>query len=585
MSEMQAREVDKPNSVLASSSTALVRVQGAIPPAAQKGDRFDVLVSVPNRSETTDLKNGWLMASRLREYAYVNGRLAEGHVLALGQGDLLTEAVLENNADQRSRVRGYVLGGGVVTKSRGMGLMVRDDFTSVKTSARIGEAINRRFSIYTSGSKRGVANPKRDNFVELMVHPAYRGNIIRYLRVVQNIAVRETKTALAARFDELRQQMQSPSTAKLAAIQLEAIGDDAIPLLAVAARSENTEIAFCAAEALAYLDDAQGVAILGDIIRKQPAFRFRGLAALEAMEDIEAQEQLIDLLNGNSAETRYGAFRALRRAAPHDPLVRGEAMNDNFHLHVVSSVGTPLVHVSRLEQPEIVLFGNDHPLDGKLVAFAGEQIVVRGEPTGNLIVSRLSTNDHDEEVEVNRQLDDVIRGIVDLGGNYSDVVQALNELKRAGTLQSRLEFSAIPTTGRVYHRDSDSSSALPTDAAAESAVHVAPPMSESPMSGPPMSGPPMSGPPNSEPLNSESVGDSPMEIEAIPNVTGTEAEHHLAPVVTPAEASALEGQVPLSPQAGPQPVRGPVPIRGPVPMGAASPPARQVPAPMVKIGP
>jgi len=49
-------------------------------------------------------------------------------------------------------------------------------------------------------------------------------------------------------------------------------------------------------------------------------------------------------------------------------------------------------------------------------------------------------------------VDEVIRAIVDLGGTYPDVVQALQQAKVDGALASRFEVDALPQPGRSYDR-------------------------------------------------------------------------------------------------------------------------------------
>jgi flagellar basal body P-ring protein FlgI len=49
LGQMQARDIEAPNTVLASPDTALVVVQAFLRPGIQKGDRFDVEVRVPPR--------------------------------------------------------------------------------------------------------------------------------------------------------------------------------------------------------------------------------------------------------------------------------------------------------------------------------------------------------------------------------------------------------------------------------------------------------------------------------------------------------------------------------------------------------
>ena len=47
----------------------------------------------------------------------------------------------------------------------------------------------------------------------------------------------------------------------------------------------------------------------------------------------------------------------------------------------------------------------------------------------------------------------MIRAIVDLGGTYPDVVQALQQAKHDGALASRFLVDALPESGRQYDRE------------------------------------------------------------------------------------------------------------------------------------
>ena len=59
------------------------------------------------------------------------------------------------------------------------------------------------------------------------------------------------------------------------------------------------------------------------------------------MDHVAAYEALNELLHVPSAETRYGAFRALRTRNAADPLVRGESLGGGFAYHVISSDDVP----------------------------------------------------------------------------------------------------------------------------------------------------------------------------------------------------------------------------------------------------
>jgi hypothetical protein len=56
-------------------------------------------------------------------------------------------------------------------------------------------------------------------------------------------------------------------------------------------------------------------------------------------------------------------------------------------------------------------------------------------------------------------VDEVIRAIVEVGGTYPDVVQALQQAKASNSLAGRLEIDALPEPGRRYDRDVQQASA------------------------------------------------------------------------------------------------------------------------------
>jgi len=476
VSEMQVRNVDRPEAVLASQSTALALVRALIPPGAQKGDRVDVEVRVPAKSKTSDLNGGWMMLTRLKEFARVNGRLSSGHVMAMAQGNILVDSLIEGADDPVLKTRGRILGGGVVTKSRELGLRVRDENMTVRTSAQVGEMINRRFHLYDHGEKKGVANPKKDSFIALVVHPRYRDNLARYIRVIQHIPVRESGAGLGQRLGELRAMLFDPDTASEAAIHLEAIGEDGLPVLREGLTNDNLEVRFFSAEALAYLDDSSAIPELADAIRNEPALRWRGFLAFQAMENVLAQESLAELMREESAETRYGAFRALLKLNSDDSLVRRETLGDEFRLHAVPVGSGAMVHVSKSDSPEIVVFGEEVKLNAPLVAFAGKRIVVRSTDEGQILVRQLTdTDDGDRQLIVDPDVTTVVRAIVELGGKYADVVEALAEARSKGSLDCRLDFGAIPRPGRKLYRDRDEAKKKP-------AMEVASRSDDSPLS-------------------------------------------------------------------------------------------------------
>ncbi len=450
---MSTHEVKEPANLLASPNTSLVLVEAYLPPGMQKGDRFDVQIRVPMRSSTKNLSNGWLMETRLQELAMLGNQLHRGHVTALSQGSVIVDSLIDGEGDEISNIRGRILGGGKAVKSRPLGIVIYSRYQSVATSTRVGKAINQRFHTFDHGKKRGVANPKTDEFIELAVHPRYRHNLVRYMRVIAALPMNETPRQQVERLEVLRRQLLEGITAGSAALSLEAIGSAAIPVLQEGLNSSDPEVIFHAAEALAYLEDETAAAPLGEIARTQSAFRWHALAALGAMNSPEATDELAKLLVVQSAETRYGAFRTLHAMNPRNPLIAGERLNGVASLHTVDD-GQPMVHLSRRKRPEIVLFGGPQPLATPLVLFVGKEISVKTQGD-RLKVSRFSARKDDQELFCEPNLAALLATLTKVGAEYPQLLTVIQQAHRQEYLPARVVADAIPHNRRRYIRDAD----------------------------------------------------------------------------------------------------------------------------------
>jgi hypothetical protein len=327
-----------------------------------------------------------------------------------------------------------------------------------------------------------VAIPKTDEFIDVLIHPRYADNVARYIQIVRSIAIDESPTSLQARLLFLEQQLSDPLTTANAAMRLEAIGsDEAKDVLKQGIASTDPEVRFYGAEALAYLDDTAAVEALADAARNEPAFRVNALAALSAMDDVMAYDALRSLLEVRSAETRYGAFRALWAMNKHDPLLQDEHLGKSFHYHVLDVPGPNMIHVTRSHRPEVVMFGKEQHFQLPLVFDAGKNIMVKGLGGDKITVSRFAPNEEPMQRDVSTRVDDVIRAIVALGGSYPDVVQALQQAKADGSLTSRFEVDALPQAGRRFDRTAIRQASVDNQTAAadsddESPLEIATPL-------------------------------------------------------------------------------------------------------------
>ncbi|MCA9211604.1 MAG: flagellar basal body P-ring protein FlgI [Planctomycetales bacterium] len=460
LNDMRRRGIRSPGQILGTKSTAMVLLKATIPPGALKGDRIDVAVRTPPGSETTSLRNGWLMQARMQEMARLGAELRSGRVLAHAEGAVIVDAMTGGEESDAAEKRGLILGGGIVAKDRPITLVLRSENHGVPASRLLGRVINDRFHTYDRGVKQGAATPKRDTYVELAVQSQYRHNLFRYARVVEALALRETERGRYERLANLREDLLSADTAKKAAIQLEAIGHDAAPALLDGIESDDPLVRFCAAEALAYLNHEAAVPVLVQSADGESAMRWHALTALGAMSNLSAKESLRDLLNSESAETQYGAFHVLRQSNRHDVYTKGDSIGDVLVFHEVRTTSNPMIHIRKTERPEIVVFGQNESLQTPFTLSAGKRILVKGEGS-KVKITRFSAKEDNTYIHTTPRIRDVIEGIVKLGGSYTDIVGLMVNAKEEGSFAGRVMFDALPRLGREYHKDEFEDDDLP----------------------------------------------------------------------------------------------------------------------------
>lgn len=453
--DMRRRKV-KPGELLRSPNTALVIVRAYLPVLVEKGEHFDVEVRLPDESNAASLHGGYLLETYLTEQAVIPGRgVLKGFAFATARGPVLITA--EDDADS-SQVglmqRGKILAGGTSLKERDLKIYLRNDFKSIRNSKRIADAIGERFFAYNQhGLREELSEAKTDQEVVLKILPRYKDNYPRYLQVVRNIAFHESEVARQVRMQQLQQEFKNPANAEHVALQLEAIGSDAVPTLRTGLKHSALEVRFHAAMALTYLGETDGLQTLIEAARNEPAFRVHAFAAMAASDDAQAALMLRELLGETSAETRYGAFRALTTLDENDPFVRGEDMNGQFKLHVLHTEGPPMVHITNHRKAEVALFGARQRLRTPLAIRAGNHILVKAEGgAGKAVVSRFAVGEREKQEAVSLEVADVIRAAVQLGATYPDVAQMLSEAGRQHNMEGQFQIDALPEAGRVYFR-------------------------------------------------------------------------------------------------------------------------------------
>ncbi len=453
LKDMRRRDIEDPNRIISSPSTALVIVRAYLPPLVSPGEKFDIEVRLPEGSETTSLNGGWLLECKLTERAIVAGKgVLEGKARAKGSGPILVSTGEDSSSSLLKR--GHIVGGGVAFENRDMYLFMRNEFRSVRNSTRVAQRIGVRFFSYDSyGKREPLAKAKTDQKLVLKIHPAYKDNFPRYVQVIQNIAFRETEIERQVRLERLEKELLIPEKAEQAALQLEAIGPDAIPMLKNGLTADYFECRFHSAVALSYLGEPAGLETLYIAARDVPAFRVFALTAMTVVEEGETFAYLRQLMDEPLLETRYGAFRGMTTIDENEPFARGELLNDQCKLHELKIGGEPMIHLTHRQKAEIVLFGDKLQFHTPLALTAGPHIMVNSAPGSNeVVISKYRIGEPDQRKVVSTDIADVIRAAAEMGASYPDIAQMLVQAERQLNLPGPIGIDMLPEAGRYYQR-------------------------------------------------------------------------------------------------------------------------------------
>jgi hypothetical protein len=458
---LHKRGVRNVKQILASTDCALVLISGVIPAGARKGDRFDLEVQIPPRSKATSLRGGTLKECELKTYNSTHRlnpgyqgpeELLLGHTVGIGEGAILAGL---GEGDEEVRLKhGRIWNGGRTKIDVSLSLVLNPEDQLTSQAVLVSNRVNDTFAPSVSNLPgHELARPQDKMTIDLRVPPQYRLNIPRYLRVVRLIPKQDAadrslpgdKSGLTYR-GRLAQDLLDPAKTVVAALRLEALGPTSKQALKNGLHSQHPLVRFCSAEALAYLGCPACGDELARAVEKQPILRAFALTALASLDESVCYDKLEELLNSPlDDEARYGAFRALRELDAKHPAVQGELLNDSFWLHEVARGGPALVHLSSSRRAEIVLFGDEPALRPPFSFLAGEFVLTATAEDDRCFVSccpRGSTEPVRRPCSF--KLRDVLRTMAELGAQYPDVVEMLQQAHRCKAVTCRVRVDALP---------------------------------------------------------------------------------------------------------------------------------------------
>lgn len=484
--ELRQRKIENVNQLLDSPNNALVLVTGYIPAGCRKYELLDLQVTLPKGSSAQSLRGGYLQACVLRNYEttknlspdYQGGdRLLKGHPLAVGKGPLVVG--FGNPDEPAAMTKGHVWEGGTTTIERDFLLVLKKDDKSARVANAVASRINLKHpddgkkqefvlrhrqlflladvtkqlddSLEPAGPGRtDAARAVSGDAVSIRVPYAYRYNPERNLRVARLIPLSDEPNGQSKYRHRLHKMLLDPQDCLRAALRLEALGKESLAPLKKGLESPAPLVRFAAAEALVYLGSTSGAEELANLARTQPNVRAYALIALAGLNESVCRIKLNELLATDDAELRAGAFQALRLTYAEE--CRTEVVRDPrrerdgetnleramrrlggenlqaFWLHQVAPNSARAVNFAETKRPEIVMFGKDIRLVAPVRVQAGEEFIVTADAGDErCFISRISERGEQRQT-CSLQLDDVLRKLVELGGQYPEAVDLLTKL-------------------------------------------------------------------------------------------------------------------------------------------------------------
>jgi hypothetical protein len=457
--DLKIRGIDNPNELMRSKTSAVVKLRADCPPGYQHGDRVDLIVQKSMDSEAKDLRNGELMPARLMDFvALSDKKMHQSELKGLANGPIVSIPPSMNSTKQSDPDLGIILGGARLVEEQRIGIRIKDELRHVETAKLISAAINERFDIYDKNVRKGIAVPKSDKNIELSIPSKYRQDIPHFVDVLLSVGFLESTGARTMRLEQCRTQMQSPTTVKSAANQLEAAGKEGIPILKESLTSPDPEIRFYAAYSLAFMDEADAIPILVELSKSESAFRPLTLVGLSVLESPSAEQALRQLLQESEPELCYGALRSLRKRKTYDPVAQGQMLEGLARITEIAS-SHPLIAVSLTAEPEIATFGG--PIQVSLPEYTevNPRMTMKNE-NGIIRLAHFRPGKEDLHSAAEPNLRSILQGMRDVQATYSDAIAFLDTAEQSGWIAAPVEFNPIPTPGRKYERNKDAASEM-----------------------------------------------------------------------------------------------------------------------------
>ncbi|MBI3822367.1 MAG: flagellar basal body P-ring protein FlgI [Planctomycetes bacterium] len=468
--------------ILDNPNNCLVIVSGQIPAGARKGDRFDVDIKLPEGSKASSLAGGYLHLSILRVYEAVanitnnpnrsmDGRLLPGHIFGDAKGPLVV--AFGDDVDPHEFKRAKVWLGGASRIARPYHLSLRKDEKSLSVANNVARRINfmyqddpkagklhadytdRESQILLEGAIANQLNQRNDpsgmsdremaravsaEIVNVRVPQAYRYNHDRFLSVSSLTPIDNNDPGIVRYRKRLEKLLLDPRDTLAAAMRLEALGRDSIPLLKAGLNSDHPFVRFASAEALAYLGSPAGAEALGQLAQQHPVFIKHATTALANLGETTCRDKLAELMLCDDPAVRCAAFYALSLLL--DELE--QEVQQRKRLHRFPQASGSMIYFAVSKRPQVVIFGRGPVLaPGTRMLVGKDYTLAPGPNAGEFLVKRITPQGEQKRISTNR-LDDILVSLTELRAAYPDIVDFLTKANQQKLVNSPISTWSTP---------------------------------------------------------------------------------------------------------------------------------------------
>jgi hypothetical protein len=423
-----------PEQLLDSLDTSVVLVEAVIPQGAVKGTKFDV--RVVSMGSTESLEGGILYTTELRPGPPTTGG-AQAAALAEASGPVFINPFAEPGAVGRDtivRTSGRVLNGGRILKD--MPLKLRLSNPSHARASILQSAINTRFP-QEPRQHDPTARGESESIIRLTVPPSYADRTDEFVELLRHTTISQGHPEAVA-MSIRRALLANPLVSSAAALRWQALGTRALPIIRDLYDHAEEQPRFASLQAGAKLDDALVIPHLlemashGSADVRLPAIQM--LADMRPNPHIDAT--LRKLQNVDDVEVRLQAYEALVKRD--DPYLKRYSVDNKFLLDVVQS-DKPMIYITQIGEPRIVLFGKPEILRPTTVSVWSNQFMIRGE-------------EDDPQIEVYYRAPQADQGVIlRTESDLERFVQFLGHTQTIERPAQGLGLSYNETVGVLYH--------------------------------------------------------------------------------------------------------------------------------------